>query len=248
MINRNRFLRYKLNFIDGADNADGGTPGSTDDNVGGDGAEGSQGVSVEQFNQLVNTVGTLAQGMQSLQQTIQQTAVQQSMDNNSDDEDEQEDIGNDLEVLSRAEFAQHITNVLSKQFKSQIEEIAKQINEIRTGVQEVDTKTTIKEFAAQHKDFWDWQDELRAIVKETPGISIERAYKLARAENPKKARELDEKYNPSEVGKKRQAFGGLTPTSGRTAKSTKMSAKDAAEAAWEQTMADLEAALSNENV
>lgn len=54
----------------------------------------------------------------------------------------------------------------------------------------------IESLSAKHKDFGDWNAEMIAIVEETPGITPLRAYRIARSENEKKAKELDEKYAP----------------------------------------------------
>jgi hypothetical protein len=45
-------------------------------------------------------------------------------------------------------------------------------------------------------DFRDWGEEMQRIAGELPGITPERAYRMARSDNPKKAKELDTKYNP----------------------------------------------------
>ena len=243
MFVRNRFFFLKTRFEDPLDG-----DGDGDDQPPGGG--NSPGVDPEQFNQLVGTVGTLAQSMQTMQETLAQLSERAQQPADDGDQHQSVDgdlLGDDLETLSRADFAKFIIDNLNKQFTTRLEDIQKKLDETRSNVEAVDTKTTIKEFAATHKDFWDWQDELKAIVQETPGISIERAYKLVRAENPQKAAELDKKYS-GDGGEQRKAFGGLTPTSGQTAKSTSKSPQEAAEAAWQQAMSGLEAALSAENV
>lgn len=233
---RNQFFRYKVRFAEDDGDDEGGTGGN---------ANPPPAVDAEQFNQLVGTVSNLAQNMQTIQSSISQLT---EAGNTDDDEDAgDDDIGTDLETISRADFAKHIVSTLNKQFNKQLESLNEKIEKTSQNVEAVDTKTSLKEFSSQHPDFWDWKDELQGIVKETPGISIERAYRLARAENPDKARQLDEKHTPSDAGKKSK-FGGLTPTSGQTSKTTKMSSSDAAEAAWQDSMADLEAVLSSNNV
>ncbi len=237
---RNRFFRLKTWFNDEP-------PADGSDDANGDAGGGSGGVEVEQFNQLVQTVGTLAQGLNALQESVQQLTQQQQPADDGGESASDFPEADDLETLPRADFAKYIVDLIDKRVTPKIQELDEKLKTVETGVQAVDTKTAIKEFAEKHPDFWEWKDELQAIMKEVPGITVERAYRLVRAENPAKAKQLDERLSEAS-GKKRQAFGGLTPTSGRAAKQTKLSPSEAAEAAWEQTMADLEAALSTEPV
>ena len=45
-------------------------------------------------------------------------------------------------------------------------------------------------------DFQDWNSQMIDIVRELPGINPVDAYNMARTRNPKRAAELDTKYNP----------------------------------------------------
>lgn len=241
MKHRNQFLKYRL-FSKADDDPGGGGGGGKDNST----------VNVDQFNQLVSTVGDLAQGMGTIQEAVTALAQQgrASSEALADDDDMDDGTdGADLESLSRADFASHLLKQINKQFSKPIEELGNQIKEVQSSVSQVDSKTVVQHFADGHKDFWDWKPELEAIVKETPGISVERAYALARQENPDKAKELDQKYSPpSDEGKETKPFGGLTPTSGQTSKSTTMSSEEAVEAAWNDTMAELGTAIGNEGV
>lgn len=242
---RNQFLKYHLHSMAGEDDLSGG---GGDSGNGGDDDPSASAVDADKFNQLVSTVGGLAENMQSIQNAVSQLAQPRDNSGSHDDslEDDNDNIS-DLEVLSREDFAKHIINQINKQVGGTIEKLDQKINEASQNIQAVDSKAAVQKFAESKADFWDWKDELKSIVNDTPGISVERAYLLARQENPEKAKKLDAKYSPTD-DKGKPKFGGLTPTSGQTAKSTTMSSDEAAEKAWQDSMSDLESVLVNENV
>ena len=101
-----------------------------------------------------------------------------------------------------------------------------------------------------HPDIDEWGSELKEILKESPGLSLARAVKLAKDENPEKAAKLKEQYDKDreeaemkaekERKQKRKQFGGLTPSSSKTERNTRMGKGEAADAAWDEVIADLD--------
>lgn len=184
---------------------------------------------------LAKAVGTLQQGFKGLNEAV--TALKGSgldpsgkmkgAPKKEDDDGEEEDI----DVLDNKGLVKHI----EKRVKKVVEPALKRADDAEGAVHLRDLKEQVEKMASDHKDFWDWKEEMGALVKEHPDLSPRRLYSIARAENPKKAAEMDKKY----AEKKEESdvpFGGLTPTSGRQRNAKRMNAADAAEAAWEATM------------
>ena len=213
----------------------------------GEGNPPATGVDPAQFEALVKTVGTLAQGMGSVQAGLTALSDMESRRQTpaDDDDEEEEDLG-DLETMSRADLVSTILKTVEKGIDKKLSAVSEKIEGLGNDLESRDIKSEVNTLASDNKDFWDWKEEIRSIAAETPGISVARAYKLARTENPEKAKKLDEKYEPKEEDKKKTGFGGLTPTSSRTGETTKMDKTSAAEAAWLDTMGELDEALVGE--
>ncbi len=220
------------------------------DDAGKDDDKKGTGVSQENFDKLVATVGGLTKGITAIQTGMvgmQQRAADGDAAQKKADEEaaaaaEDADVG-DLEQMSRADFANYIgDNIVKTLQKEMLDPLNKKIEGIETTSVDKDIKMEVKELSGEHKDFWDWKSEMGEIAKATPGITLKRAYKLARSENPDKAKELDDKHKDTSGDKdeKAKGFGGLTPTSSATSKSTKMDQATAVESAWDETMEGLE--------
>ena len=171
----------------------------------------------------------------------------QSKDDDLDDEDD--DLPGmkdaDLEGLSRSQFL----NVILKQVNKGFDQIGKRLDAEVGGVKKdlstKDLKAELIAAANKHKDFKEWGPEIKTLMGENPKLSIERAYVLARTENPDKAGQMDEKYATpptDDAGgkpKSKGGFGGLTPTSGSVDdKPESMDLKQASEAAYDEIFGD----------
>jgi len=152
-----------------------------------------------------------------------------------------------LESLSRKDFMEHIVDRFSKVVDSKIKPVATQLDDGQTKQLEKDVAAAVKKAESDHKDFWDWKEEMGKELLKNPYLYPEDAYILVRARDPKKAKEMDEKHLSDEEKKKIEAakkkennpqFGGLTPTSGKTVTSDRMKKEEASELAWQETMGE----------
>lgn len=143
----------------------------------------------------------------------------------------------DLDTLSRRELIALIESRLSGNIEKSLQPIKEGIEKAFSRMDETEAMSAVSAAKERHKDFMEWKGEMGAILKANPELSVSRAYLLARAENPTKAAELDEKFKPKEKGG--DFTGGFFPTSSRTVRSTKMNPSQAAEAAWDSVMASL---------
>lgn len=146
-----------------------------------------------------------------------------------------------LETLSRKEFSDHIvTQVLKAVNKNVVEPLRGELNAITATTTRGQIQAAVEKSAAAHPDFGDWRQEMIALAGDYRGLPPERLYALARADNPSKARELDEKYTPKPRAQepiRLRNFGGLTPTqSGTGNRGQRMNGSEAADAAWSETV------------
>ena len=203
--------------------------------------------------ELTKDMATLATAVQGIQQNMSKLQSQppkredEDADEGADDEDEDEVDEKTLESLPRKGFAEHIIKKVSKVVEKQLKSVSKSASDVKDEVARGKVEAAVMEVVKDHKDFWDWKDEIREIADSSPGISPKRAYQLARMENSEKAKKMDEKYKVGEgkgAGdkgsvKEKKKFGGFTPTSGTTQQNSKMSKTEAADKAWEETMGSL---------
>jgi len=116
-----------------------------------------------------------------------------------------------------------------------------QIKSVGGRVGSMSVRDEIDKIKTSHKDFDEWRSEVSEQIKANGQLSIEDALTLARAKNPDKSKELDAKYNPAkpEPFDASKGFFGFGPSASVDAKADKMDAKQAAETAWNETMANL---------
>ncbi len=221
---------------------DGGNKGGTED-----GEKG--GASNEQFEQLADGMKALAAGMQTLQES--NAKINERMDavakSPVDDDDDAGGLNSDdadLEGMSRTDFANSIIDRVAKAVNKQIKEVSNSVEDVRKDSNTKSLEMEVEKLEGKHKDFWDWQPEIRALAKENSGTSVARLYNMAKQENPEKLAELDKKYKKND-GKggdssgKKENFGGLMPTSSTMESNDKMDKKSAAEKAFDETMGNV---------
>ncbi len=163
----------------------------------------------------------------------------------------------DLDEMSRSQFMSHIVEEISHVL---VKPLAQMVDNNAEGLTVKDTKKSVEDARDAHPDFMEFEREILQIAKDVKGISPERAYQMARNENPEKASEMDVKYMSEEDKEKKkveeekkvaeekgdsttEVFGGLTPTSGVPAeKADYKDNKEAFDAAWDEnvTQAGLE--------
>jgi len=207
------------------------TPGQNTGQPPGDAGEGLKELK-ESLSTLVQSVTVLSDGLAKLDQKIENVASS----NKPKDEPPVDDYS-DLEVLSRKDFMDLIMQRIGKVIDDKLSEVSKQVENVQTSREEEIVREQVEKAAKKYKDFWDWRDEMKKLVERNPYLTAEDAYILARSSNPEKAKEIDAKYSESDEKEEKEkketpVFGGLTPTSGRTTESDKMTQEDAAETAW----------------
>jgi hypothetical protein len=144
----------------------------------------------------------------------------------------------DLERLSRKDLVEHITSLVGEKT---LKPIMARLDEMDASSSKKSTADEIKALEKKDSQFWDWEPEIREVLKEQPDLSITRALAIAKSESPDKATRLAEalaKKKKGANGDEGKPFGGMTPTSGRQTKSTKMQPKTAAEKAYDEVGVD----------
>ena len=201
--------------------------------------EGAKGPSQEDFNTLTSNVDKLTEIMQGVQVGFGELKDGLNKPPTDPKPAPKELDFSQMETMSRGEFATSIMETMMDRMKREIiEPLQGQLGDVTEKSDADRVKTMVKDAGDNHKDFWDWKDEMADRVRQNPYLTPEEAYQLSRANDGKKAGELDEKYkeptkDEGEEGKGKK-FGGMKPGGGQTAPNQKMSKKDAAEAAWEE--------------
>lgn len=141
----------------------------------------------------------------------------------------------DLENMSNTELFQYIMEVGGQE-----------IRRIDVGLETMKLMRDIDKVSAKFEDFDLYEEEIRDIAMKNPTLSIEKAYKLAKAENPTKG---DKKKQDGGLPKthtekilnlpSRQIIGekpGSIADSSTRKTGTALSTKSAAEEAWDEIM------------
>jgi len=203
--------------------------------------------SQKQGDQLSQLTGTLS----GLTETQRQALERQS---SKDNEEEEEDLSAsaDLESMDRKQFMGHMLGQVEKIITKSMKGLTDQLQTVSSSSEEQRLLIEVKELQAKHKDFNDFKPEMAKIAKDNPELSLTRIYALAKAENPDKVKELEEKYSKDESeddkgsednksSKSKPGFGGLLPTSGGSEEvPSDMDTKTAADTAWAKTMVDVQ--------
>jgi hypothetical protein len=161
-----------------------------------------------------------------------------------DEDDEVEDAQPDnLDDLSRDQFATLLLGKMEKAVSGALKPVLEKVSGVETNVSKGEAANAVKDARAGNKDFDEWMPEMKAILSDTPNISLKRALSLARIEDPKKAGEMREKYEMDGKGegkREKSKFGGLAPGSSKTTKDSRMKKGNASESAWESGLSKLE--------
>jgi hypothetical protein len=147
-------------------------------------------------------------------------------------------VAPDFDTMSNAELVAYTTSSLQSMVQQSIKEaldpVVRQMSTVQNDVVTTRATLDLKDLRAQHKDFADWKDEMIGLAKQHPTLGFQDVYRLARANNPAKAGQLDTKYNPPPP--KPRPFGGLTPSNGKAAE-PRLTGEAATRAAYEEVMA-----------
>lgn len=219
---------------------EGGTPGDKDGSEGKEGKDGEK----EVLGQLASALETLATDMSEMKKTVGELKEKPAPSDDDDDDDDEGTLpeGPDLESMSRQDFLKVVVKSVSKELGKELKKVQTSANSTREELERDRIKDQVSKVASANPDFWEWADEIRTIANETPGISVKRAYALAKEENPEKAKKLAEKFKDkgdkngsgeSDGKGKPRRIGGLLPTSGAEAPTQKMDRRTAAQKAWD---------------
>jgi hypothetical protein len=152
----------------------------------------------------------------------------------------------DVEYMDRKEYAEYIIQLMESRLNPKLEDTQKAVKSIDERVQSGELRREADKIRADEntKDFDEWQQELRKKLTNNPYLSLHEAYQLVRLENPKKAKELNEKYWPAKPkdSDEDEPFGGLPPLQKKISKAKKekkpKSAQEATDLAWSMVMGD----------
>lgn len=195
---------------------------------------------------LMKNMQGMGQGMAALNRQLEGLKPKQAAPAPKTDDDEDPELMTNAQLLKRME----------KIAEGKVKPVKDEGDAAALEAYKEKIVADIKAMQKDHADFDEWRDEMKELNNENPNMSVKRLYALARLENPKKAKELDAKHKKAadededetftvedgrKVAKKaKPAFGGLTPTSGKSgnASGKKLSKAEAVEDAWRQTMSD----------
>lgn len=156
--------------------------------------------------------------------------------------------GLDLEQMDRKQFATTLLEraeaVFGAEMKKQLSGVDERIGSLSEQFQSKNAGEQVKDVASKNADFWEWSGEIKTLLKETPSLSVQRAYALAKAEAPDKVAQLSKKYSKA----KPKDTISLLPTSSRSSGTAKMTPKEAADKAFDTIMGDLGDGLSEQNI
>ena len=215
------------------------------------------------FKAVLSVVATLGKSMQSMQKGITdlQTSVGDAVKGFKESSggkkpEPPEKTEDDINTMSQAELVAHIFGGVRKMVDGSSSDLKTMISGVKTGVEDRELESSIRTFAAEHADFQEWIPEIKKLIQETPGLSVDRAYTIARQENLDKSTELDEKFKKEDTDAAdktdKPKFGGLMPTSGITLedsednKEGRLTQKDAAEKAFTEIFGEKPELISSE--
>jgi hypothetical protein len=149
----------------------------------------------------------------------------------------------DLESLSNKELVKHLLSEVNEAVAKNIEPFTKKLLSLEERTDRGALKSDLEKTLERNPDTLEYRDEISALMKDMPDLTVERALVLARAEAPDKTKAISDRRAAEEkvVADKRAAeieeeFGGLLPTSGRSVTSgdKKMSTEQAENEAWDK--------------
>lgn len=210
----------------------------------------------DEFLQTITSMGdgmkALAEGMGKINSRIDD--IEKSTEGPEKKVDKKKNIDN-LELLDRKSFMGVMLDEMKEIIADAVTPVKNSIENNTTNAGKEKLQKEIKKAQAANADFNEWGDEILDIAKKNPGISPQRAYVIARAENPNKAEKMDEKFKTDDQKKKEEKgaldakaassddiaeqFGGLLPTSGSVVDSDKLDGDKAADIAWDKTFGNV---------
>lgn len=195
------------------------------------------------LNQAVQTTQSNAQAISEMRELLREFYQQGSSAKDKEDEPRKPEEPQNIEMLDRKEFADYILKQARKLFEDEVKPVREKTDNVSQEAQQERLARQAEQLRGLHKDFDDWQDEMKKLYQETGMLDLKRLYNLARSENPDKAAKLDKKYTPERKESKEKSegsepFGGYAPSSSKLekAKEEGLTGQQAADKAWEIVM------------
>ncbi len=235
------------------DEADEGKGGSGDADAA---AKAAAEASRQQVEVLTQSVQLLAKGFEELRgnQTQLTEALAKLADTTPKKVEQAAEVmfGDDVDIeqLSRKDLAKLIEVSITKGVDAKLakiqEGIAGKVEDLAMRFESKNAGEAVEKVASNHPDFWEWSNEMKALLAENPSLSVNRAYTIVKAENPDKVEKLKSKYEKKT--EKPRDFFSLLPTSGRGRAdgSGKMTQEQAAEDAFDKIMGELGDVLTSD--
>lgn len=185
-------------------------------------ADGNEGNWEESIGKLADTVDKLVSNQSQMQEAIGSITqvVSQGLLGSGEKESKtpvsKEPV--DLEGMSRAEFSQFLTsNILDALEENYVKPLQEEVKGVKSSTQKLSVQEQLKDAQGKHKDFDRWIEEIKVIAQNTPGISPEDAYHLARAKNPEKVGIVEKELGmsvetPEAVEPPKPKFFALNPS------------------------------------
>lgn len=248
---RTGIFPYPIYLLEGEDDdtGGGGGGGGEGDDKGGD--KGGDAAGQARLEAMEKAVTLLAQGHSELTQgmaALISKLDQEKQPGKGNDPSEEHTEEPDLETMDRKQYTTWLMEKIRGAFQQEVKPLNDKFSQLDEKIDGHTLGTMVERFVNDpknpHPDFYEWKDEMRALVKENPTLTPARLYSLARVENRAKAEKLDEKYGLNKPQKKNgeDKFLSLFPGSGSSTTkggTGKMSPKEAAEKAWDQVMSGL---------
>lgn len=153
------------------------------------------------LEQLSTGLKTLADNQTQLQGVVGQLAQtlsqnhQKSTDKPTQPEPFKMPSNEDLEAMDRAGLVtQVIVPMMTGVITEQLKPLAEGMKTLDQSISKRDLQAEFKAALGNHKDLVKWQPEIKQRLQQTPGLTIEEAYTLARQSDPKKADEVDKEF------------------------------------------------------
>lgn len=106
----------------------------------------------------------------------------------------------DFDSMTQSEVVQylqeHNATLIRDAVREALTPLAEQFTTFQRSVVEDQGKRTVDQMKAENKDFADWKDDMISLAQQHPSLDIPSLYRLAKANNPTKAAELQARYNP----------------------------------------------------
>lgn len=204
--------------------------------------------------------------VQGVQEAI--LGLRESLGSRSDDEDDGGSVkppntitDADLEAMPRKQFMDFMMGNFKEVLTGELKGFRDDLAATRTETTRDRVARQIEEMRGKHDDFNDWMDEMKERLRKNPALSPKELYTLVRADDPEKAKKLDEKYEQARKdaagdggdgnnstkgdGTEKKGFGGMRPGAGQGSGQSRsdMDKDEAFDAAWEASFGSDESSL-----